>query len=59
MVPGELFSGESKLVRGALLGGRFLTLVGHTRVEDPGSEIVKFTARRLGAVVVRVRNFCH
>jgi hypothetical protein len=59
IVPGELFSGELKLVRGALLGGRSLKVLGHTRREDPGGEIARFNRRRLDTVVVDARDIYH
>ena len=59
IVPGELFSRELKLLRGAHLGGRFLKILGDTRVEDLHSEVVKLNRRYLGTAVVDVHDFYH
>jgi len=59
IVPGELFSRELKLLRGAHLGGRFLKLLGDTRVGDLDSEVVKRNRRYLVTALVDVRNLYH
>jgi hypothetical protein len=55
----SLFSRELKLLRGAHLGGRFLKLLGDTRIEDLDSEVVELNRRYLGTAVVDVRDFYH